>query len=782
MARLGTTRFRYGGINQSLAYALDGKVLVSGGFPFGVCILDAETGVALRQVNAHHYCRSRAVSGDGKTLLTDSLTSFDIATGKELGRLQQKTARYLALSFDGQTAAVAESGSKDVELWDLKTAKQLRVLKGHTENVRQPVFSPDGKLVAAGGNDQTICLWDAATGQQIRQFDVKLACDPVFAPNGKILATNGVPFMGGEAVRLWDAETGKELRALKGSEESGSDLAFSPDGKILATAGRVGMIQLWDPATGKLIRQWTNDPITLAIAFSPDGKVLASAEQSAIRRWDAATGKELGITAGHRGRVDWLRFSADGKTLSSSSRNKALCQWDLQTFRDQLVEIGGATAVGKGEWIDRLWEVSPDSKILAKTRFIQASGPNRDAKFEEAIHLFDARTGKSIRTLNGTKFAPFALKFTPDGKTLWSAGADGTRAWDVATGARLHFFPQITTKQFDGYAFSSDCEFAAVPLAGATIGLFDLTTGKEIRRWEAQAESVNRLHFSPDGKWLASWLDHDIRVWRVDSGKEVARLGPSGDDHLTTALAFSPDGQILAVADWFFGEDLNDVASMKFSIHLWEVRSQQEIRKIGLENGSAPALAYSHDGRILAAGNEDSTILLWDLSSQARGAKLEADLLGAVWSDLAGHASKAYLAGWSLSLHSQISVPFLKEKLKVAPAAPAKQVELLIADLDSPQFALREKATKSLLELGDAAEAAIRKALKGQPTVETRRRLEVQLEKRLSDQLRKLRAVEVLERVGTAEARGILESLARDTSNPTVAEAADAAARKLGSR
>jgi len=208
VARLGTVRFRQAHYTTSIAYALGGKVLVSGANAFGpgLCIWDAATGQPLNRLSSPVSVYSIAVAADGKTLMTDSLVFIDIATGKETGRLQPTAYGKFeaALSPDGRiVAAVQAQGKSKVVLWDTATRERIRILEGHTARVNKPAFSPDGKTLATGSQDMTLRLWDVETGKELRQFDVKDSCEVVFAPDGKTLATfAGRRGMSGNGVRV----------------------------------------------------------------------------------------------------------------------------------------------------------------------------------------------------------------------------------------------------------------------------------------------------------------------------------------------------------------------------------------------------------------------------------------------------------------------------------------------------------------------------------------------------------------------------------------------------
>jgi RNA polymerase sigma factor (sigma-70 family) len=765
LARLGTVRFRPGLALALVAFSADGRLLAT----------------ATQNTEADENL--------------GSLCLWDRATGKRLRRFGVRKMPYLCLALapDGKTLATQDPDGA-VRLWDAATGKELRQItrgsvvfsgpgKGEDQQTRGVgfTFSPDGKTLAARGPDRAIHLWETATGKEIR----KLTADPedshplAFSPDGKILATSA-----DKVVRLWAVATGKVIARLEGHPGLAGAPALSPDGKMFTalarTPGRLLQVTayVWDLASCKMRRKSDLPPNPVfACCLSPDGtKALAGGHAGGMRLYDLSTGKELSRpTAPFSGTLFAAAFSPDGQTIAAGGENRVLQLWDAKTGQplpspghQGIIQSLSLSADGKqlasvasDEGV-RLWDVAaarpvggfrsprgefsgvafaPDGRTLA------AAGRGR------FVRLLEAATGKEVRRFEGAAEGHRAVALSPDGRVVAAGGRDRSiHLWEAATGKRLL---RLLHPPADGgpdggvlcLAFSPDGRRLASGGWGAAACVWDVATGQQWCELRGHDYWVSSLAFSPDGKTLAvAHWGKTIRLCEVLSGKERGRLAGHADR--VTQVACAPDGRLAS-------------ASHDRTVRVWDLLAAQQARCFAGHEAVVGPLAFSADGKRLVSGGWDTTILVWDVQGlprprRAKPAALSPKEREALWAELGGlDAARAYRAVRTLTRAGEQAASFLADRLQPVPAADAREITRLIADLGSGRFTVRAKAEAELEKLAELAEPALRRALGGEPrSLELRRRVERLLQRLQGPivsggQLRLLRAVEILEHVGT---------------------------------
>jgi hypothetical protein len=265
-------------------------------------------------------------------------------------------------------------------------------------------------------------------------------------------------------------------------------------------------------------------------------------------------------------------------------------------------------------------------------------------------------------------------------------------------------------------------------------------------------EKNKALHISRDG----------VRIWEAATGKTVARVSMKPR---TEQVLFHPDNRYVATND-VEGIRIWDVVTGKLALR----RAMPEIVPIQPSlGGFASSPTFATDGR-LATGHPDGTILIWGMPLPARKPQaLAAKEVETLWADLAcPDAAKAWRAVWRMADAPDEALPFLRGRVEPYPTAAADLTRKLLADLDADSFEVRKAAARRLRELGLQAEPALRAMLKARPSLEQRRHIEellavlpVESRPPSAEELRQLRAVIVLERIGTPEARRVLEAVAK---------------------
>jgi RNA polymerase sigma factor (sigma-70 family) len=765
----------------------------------------------------------------------------DVATGKRLAPLKipfpgggiGPNDMALALSPAGDQLAVRTRDGA-VQVWEWARARKVCQLPPYEGSNSYgavklpPVYSPDGKWLATTplvkeGNDlrRVVKLWDAVTGADLRTVrqagDSPLPLFVAFSPDGKTLAV-ATP----ADVRLVEAATGKDVHTLTGpptGEQGVRNPLFSKDGKKLYTLAGGAQLREWDVATGKLLRECPTRLYTFALSGvlspSPDGNTLVVAGYGP--QFFDLSGKE--ITAVHRpaAPVRAVHFTPDGQTLLAYSRHDsvlveapaAVGKCDVTTGRDL-----GTLPIRLPATPRRFTVISPDGRWGVHLSLVGVRGgqqfipPEKAAAAKPAV-LFDTATGKEIAEVAPASEGSYL--FSADGKLL-AAFADPVgqtiHLYELPGGKRLHTLanPAPAPDPRKGLLrpaprmfFSPDGGRLAVLADPKAVTFWDTRAGRRLLSAPLSSENLPPekvapqnvdIHaaFSPDGRCLAvDGNDGTAVVYELATARPRHRFGkrlPQGpplkvrpsragpDQPAGSRVGFSPDGRLFAQG------------TADGTVHVYDVLTGQELAAFRGHTAAVNAVAFAPDGKRLASGSGDGTALVWDVPKRGRPAPRPAGGLEKSWAALADDdPAIAFDAMAQFLAAPNGAVAWIKDRVKPAAAVGRKRIEELVRQLDDSAFAVREQATKDLLEIGEQAVPALDRALAANPMLEMKRRLEV-VRGKLADmilrgeRLRAYRAVEILERLGTPEARRVLQALAEGAPEALLTASAREALRR----
>ncbi len=810
VARLGSVRLRHAALSD-LVFLPDNKSIVSAGGDRVLRFWDIATGKKVRAVRLQGtagpgYCVT--LSPDGKTLVSldqgiqgvqGNLVFWDVNTGKELKKLPngpgagggpfgQSWVSYMYFSPDGKTLAV-HNEPNNVSLWDWSNGKERRLslpakqpaMGIGMDSTHHGYFSHDGKMFATGGGwFQPLCLWDVATAQEERRIDCA-ATISAFSPDGKLIAACCMDAQGGnqKSFRLFEVATGKEVfKAPCPGDSYYWWVEFSPDSETIAWVD-TKKISLRERKTGKEIRQI---PAQVRMAFfSADGKLLMGNNSNRIRLWEVATGKELNDRPGLTSWPNAVAIAPDGRSLATASWGSPIILWDAASGRQM-----------------RVLEMPEDNSYVNSLRFTQDGQRLFAGRSSGTVVFWDPISGKQRKTVKlahpgnaNQNFMNFlSIHLTADGKRIAGVerafgpmgSLDQLSVWEADTGSLLK---QSTFPSGQNPLLSPDGKTVAI-LDNEGLNIVDVSTGRTVLHQSGQWQGP--LAISPDGRLLAARLAQPSGtyvVWEMATLKQIVTVAGG----LLNTLALAPDNRTLVIAD-------------SESLRVWDLATHKEIYRstvgdnVEVSSGiptHETALTLSPDGRRVLTSQSDGTLLIWDLTLASRPSKLLANdadekTIEALWVDLAKEdAASAYAAIWKLTDVPDPAIAFLRGCLKPAVDADFAKVRQLLKGLDDDRFEVREAASRELEKLGPATHAALRQTLEGKPSAEVRRRLESLLEKAGSisqspDLLRRLRAIQVLEAIGSKEARNLIAEIASGVSHAPETLAAKEVIERLARR
>jgi WD40 repeat protein len=774
--RLGTSQFRIGRPigedSHAAVLSPNGKVLAAAEYGREIVhLLDPESGREIGSFRSKAY--PLAFSPDSALLLAGTSNDTDLCDlrNASVRRTGERCPWRGGMNFTADSRYYTAFNKDKLQIWDAQTGKVTQSIDIPFNPAGGAALSGDGSAVVcwpdtqSGGDKHGVIVFDLNKKQLLRKLipegEVLAAA---WSPDGQCLALaeqlvdNGSrPALVFCCLSVWEVATGKLLYRTRLNHQTkiaheAYRLGYSPDGKRLGFACESGHVELRDATDGRFLSQRDfPDTKVWSLTFLPGGAVRAACSRGQlVYAADVDTGRVPDALAGPQAAADKLLFSRDGKTLSAFSELTRR-DWTVATGKQVAAEYDFSPR-------DERKEYNPDPSGL-EIQEIRCQAISGNRRLSAVLSIGSRRDDRPARLCLRDTRTDRVLYLGYEGKARITAALALSGSGRTMAVAR--------TNALDEYNENLECE----------VVVRDTATRKE-KASLVLRQRCETLLFSPDETLLAVHAEVAVEVFYADSGIHSLTLGlPEKNDELL--LVFAPDGRTLATG-------LYDADQNAYRVRVWEMATGH-IRREFTVRSAVTALAFSPDGRLLASAHADTTILLWDiLGGVSTTKKATPEQLRQWWTDLANSdAAKGLLAMQELVARPGQTTEWLAQKLSpVQSAVTEADLKQLIADLDHDDFKRREQASRRLRSAGARMVPLVRGALAMKPSPEQKRRLEELVEALKTcppdpELVRPTRALEVLERIGTPEAKELLETLAKGAAEAPLTQDAKATLKRL---
>ena len=558
-------------------------------------------------------------AGDDSADLTSS-TAFKLRNAQTLKGHTSEVYR-VAFSPDGNSIVSGGNDNK-VRTWDAKTGKGKLTLTGHSKLVNSVGYSPNGRNIVSGSWDKTIKVWDANTGKEklTLRGHTGSVTSVAYSPNGNRIASGSYD----KTVKIWDAQTGKFKITISAHKGLVYSIAFSPDGNSIVSGSSDGTLKIWNALTGreKLTLKGHSGSVR-SVAFSSDGnRIVSGGIDGTVKLWDAGTGKEKTTFKGHSGGVFSVAFCNDGNSIVSGGDDKYLRIWDVRTGKLEITETahykrvysasfspdGNRIVSGSGDATIKLWDFGTEVKLET---------PMTNGVASRATPKQVTKRGEFPLVLKGHASTVRAVGFSPTGKTVVSGSDDkSVKLWDAQTG-RLIRTLRGHTALIDSVVFNSSGTLVASAGRDKTIKIWDSETGVIKKTLSGHRSGVKCLAFSADGNSIASGsFDRTVKVWDVSRGK--LKFTFNGKNGAFLAVAFSADGKSVLSG------------SADGILAVWDAESGKLKTQWPVKSGCYSMNICCNGTKVLCGGG-NGVIQMWDIVNKREEFTFRANNVGTIF-------------------------------------------------------------------------------------------------------------------------------------------------------
>lgn len=511
---------------------------------------------------------------------------IDVASGRTLRSLEGHTLMVRRLCFDPSSTRLASASfDGSAVVWDIESGQRIHTLT-HDDKVRCVSFSPDGGILATGGDDTMVRLWSTTTGEELRRMSAHTRA--IHAVRSSTDGTKWLTVSADETGHLWSA-WGYSLAVLEGHESAIYDGAFSHDGRRVVTSSMDDTARIWDAETGSALRVLRGHAnLVKQCRFSPDDRLVATASwDSTARIWDSATGKQLHCLEGHVGELESIVFDLAGRRALTAGHDGTARVWTVEDGNQILCLNGSDGCLGTAAF-------ASDGRRIAT------------AANDGAVCIWDSAAHTLISTLRGHRSETMCSAFSCSSKYLATSALDRTLCvWDLATGDVAASYP---TSNFLTKAKFIAGDMLIVGLLGYdNIRVWDWRKAQEVQSFGSDGQSIESFDLDADRAMIVGGCSDGVaRVWSMESGK-LLRSFASGARALHS-VAISPDRAILAT-----GDDCG-------TTYLWNWLSGDLVARFPDGKGHVISLAFSADGRFLTSVSDYGPVNIFDVPRRSRHA------------------------------------------------------------------------------------------------------------------------------------------------------------------